>query len=307
MYVSRIRIIADPQNEVARSLSKSLEELGYFIVQEDPEVLVYFYPLGITVRKIIPFLKEKETDPVVISITDDASYVIPVIKEHRGGSFIGGLISDLLGSQLILTSRTSQMGLYSVEEFAWINGLEVKSQDADRLNVKLVKTGKIKIYQIDKIPIRWMEGFESSDSLEDADALIGENPDSHDKPVLLPRQVVVGLGYTSNTPPEVLIFSILNTMKSINIYERRLNFIAVPEIKQNDLNLQKVGRKVGASIIYVPMKELKGKGQSTTSRVAMDHFGVNGVCEPSLEVLGTKVVLKRTKRAYGVVSCLGVK
>ncbi|WP_252896456.1 cobalamin biosynthesis protein [Metallosphaera hakonensis] len=60
-------------------------------------------------------------------------------------------------------------------------------------------------------------------------------------------------------------------------------------------------------MIYVPIDQLKGRTQSTPSRVAKERFGVEGVCEPSLEALGTRIVLKRTKRAYGVVTCLGVK
>ncbi len=72
-------------------------------------------------------------------------------------------------------------------------------------------------------------------------------------------------------------------------------------------SLKKIGNLLGASVIYVPIDQLKGRTQSTPSRVAKERFGVEGVCEPSLEALGTRIVLKRTKRAYGVVTCLGVK
>ncbi|MEM2663364.1 MAG: cobalamin biosynthesis protein, partial [Metallosphaera sp.] len=80
-----------------------------------------------------------------------------------------------------------------------------------------------------------------------------------------------------------------------------------PEIKQGDERIKKIGNMLGASIIYVPLDQIRGRSQSTPSRVARDRFGIDGVCEPSLEALGTRIVLKRTKRAYGVVTCLGVK
>ena len=96
MYVSKIKIVSDPSNELAKTLAKRLEELGYYV-----EIYVFFYPLGITVRKILGLIRDKATDPVVISVTDDGSYVIPVIKEHRGGSILGGIIADLMGSQLV--------------------------------------------------------------------------------------------------------------------------------------------------------------------------------------------------------------
>ncbi|BCS91787.1 MAG: cobalt-precorrin 5A hydrolase [Metallosphaera javensis (ex Sakai et al. 2022)] len=305
MYVSKIKIVSDPGNDLARTLSKRLEELGYYIVHENPEIYVFFYPLGITVRKIQGLIRDKATDPVVISVTDDGSYVIPVIKEHRGGSILGGIIADLMGSQLILTSRTSQMGIYSVEEFAWINGLEIDSKVADLLNFKLVKNGKLKFYLEDKLDLKPVEGFEPTDRLENADFVIGE--ECAELPTLRPIRLAMGLGYTTNAPVEVLYFSAVSTMKSIHIHERRLDFIAVPELKRGDEKIKKIGNMLGASIIYVPLDQIRGRNQSTPSRVARERFGVEGVCEPSLEALGTKIVLKRTKRAYGVVTCLGVK
>ncbi|ABP96231.1 MULTISPECIES: cobalamin biosynthesis protein [Metallosphaera] len=305
MYVSKIKIVSDPSNELAKTLAKRLEELGYYVVNENPEIYVFFYPLGITVRKILGLIRDKATDPVVISVTDDGSYVIPVIKEHRGGSILGGIIADLMGSQLVLTSRTSQMGIYSVEEFAWMNGLEIDPKVADSLNFKLVKNGKLRFFVEDRLDLKVVEGFEPADRLENADLVIGE--ECSDLPTLRPKRLVIGLGYSTGVPLEVLYFSIVSTMKSLHVYERRLDFIAVPEIKQGDERIKKIGNMLGASIIYVPLDQIRGRSQSTPSRVARDRFGIDGVCEPSLEALGTRIVLKRTKRAYGVVTCLGVK
>ncbi|AWR99645.1 cobalamin biosynthesis protein CbiG [Metallosphaera hakonensis JCM 8857 = DSM 7519] len=305
MYVSRIQIVSDPSNVVAKSLAKSLEDIGYYIVQHHPEVYIYFYPIGITVRKIAGLIKDKVTDPVVISVTDDGSYVIPLIKEHRGGSIIGEIIADLMGSQLILTSRTSQLGIYSVEEFAWINGLSIDSKQSDILNMKLVRNGKLKIYLQDRLDLKVIEGFELVENSDEADACVGEEVNG--KPLLRPLHLALGIGYARNVPFEVLYFSAINTLKSIHVYEKRLEFIVTPEIKKDDEKLKKIGNLLGASVIYVPIDQLKGRTQSTPSRVAKERFGVEGVCEPSLEALGTRIVLKRTKRAYGVVTCLGVK
>ncbi|WP_252896455.1 cobalamin biosynthesis protein CbiG [Metallosphaera hakonensis] len=230
MYVSRIQIVSDPSNVVAKSLAKSLEDIGYYIVQHHPEVYIYFYPIGITVRKIAGLIKDKVTDPVVISVTDDGSYVIPLIKEHRGGSIIGEIIADLMGSQLILTSRTSQLGIYSVEEFAWINGLSIDSKQSDILNMKLVRNGKLKIYLQDRLDLKVIEGFELVENSDEADACVGEEVNG--KPLLRPLHLALGIGYARNVPFEVLYFSAINTLKSIHVYEKRLEFIVTPEIKK---------------------------------------------------------------------------
>jgi len=306
LYVSRIKIIASSGNKLAEELSSSLEELGYFIVDKKAEVLVFFYPLGITVRRIQNILREKLRDPVVISVTDDGSYVIPVIKEHWGGSFLGSIIADLLGSQLILTSRTAQLGLYSVEEFAWINALKIvnpkKILEADK---KLIKEGTLKVYS--QVRLQRVDGYEFVNDCKEADVVVGYECGDPEKLNMRPYSVMVGLGYSSNAPKEALYYSIKATLKSIFISETRLDFIVVPEVKKDDQKIKEVARTFNSSVIYVPVNDIRGRKQSTPSEVARKYLGVDGVCEPSIEALGGNLVLKRTRRAYGVVTCLGVK
>ncbi len=306
LYVSKIKIIANRENKLAEELSSSLEELGYFIVNEKPDALVFFYPIGITVRKIKDMLKGKLRDPVVISVTDDGSYVIPVIKEHWGGSFLGNLIADLLGSQLVLTSRTAQLGLYSVEEFAWINALRILNpRKILEVEKKLVKERTLNVYS--QIKLQKLEGYEFVEDCKEADITVGYECGSPDKLNMQPYSVIVGLGYSSNVPKEALYYSIKATLKSIFISETRLDFIVVPDVKKDDPKVKEVAKAFSSSVIYVPLEELKGKPQSTPSEVARKFLGVEGVCEPSIGAIGGDLVLKRTKRAYGVVTCLGVK
>ncbi|ARM75645.1 hypothetical protein [Acidianus manzaensis] len=127
MYVSKVRIIAEKNNSLAKKLAKNLDELGYTIVDKNPEILIYFNSINNIIHKI---LKMRELrDKIILSITDDGSYVIPILNEEKGGSIIGEIIADILGSQLILTSKTSQKGFYTIEEFAWINGLRIENSD----------------------------------------------------------------------------------------------------------------------------------------------------------------------------------
>ncbi len=307
MYVSKVKIIANKQNRIAKELSKDLEELGYFIVDNNPDVLIYFYPLGITIRKIAKNLKNKEKDPVVISITDDGGYVIPLIKEHWGGSFLGGIIADLLGSQLVLTSRTAQLGLYSIEEFAWVNGLEIINRNKLlEMEKKLIECKKLNVFS-NSVKLCKLEGYEIVEDCKDADIVVGSDCKALEKLIMRPYSVAMALGYTSSAPKESIYYSIKSTLKSIYISETRLDFILVPEIKKEDQKIREIAKSLGSTIIYVPIEELRNKIQSTPSQVARKYFNIEGVCEPSLEFLGSKIILKRTKRAYGVVTCLGIK
>lgn len=288
MYVSRIKIIAESSNELAKKVRNSLDELGYFIVDNKEEVQVYFYPIEEIIYRVKKFSTKT---PVIIGVTDDGSYVIPLFKEKCGGSFIAGMIADLLGSQLILTSRTSQQGVYSIQEFAWINGLEIiNGEKIDELEKKLLNSGKLKVYS--NIDIHTVEGYELTRKEEDADIIIKTDTEEEDKEIgdkkiiMKPLSLVIALSYSKDTPKEAIYYSIISTLKSINILRSTVNFIITSESKNGDKKIQDIAKSFNSTVIYVKEKQ---------------------PCEPSLDFVNARVILKKTKRAYGVLTCLGVK
>jgi len=288
LYVSRIKIIAESSNELAKKVRNSLDELGYFIVDNKEEVQVYFYPIEEIIYRVKKFSTKT---PVIIGVTDDGSYVIPLFKEKCGGSFIAGMIADLLGSQLILTSRTSQQGVYSIQEFAWINGLEIINREKiDELEKKLLNSGKLKVYS--NIDIHTVEGYELTRKEEDADIIIKTDTEEEDKEIgdkkiiMKPLSLVIALSYSKDTPKEAIYYSIISTLKSINILRSTVNFIITSESKNGDKKIQDVAKSFSSTVIYVKEKQ---------------------PCEPSLDFVNARVILKKTKRAYGVLTCLGVK
>jgi cobalt-precorrin 5A hydrolase len=288
LYVSRIKIIAESSNELAKKVRNSLDELGYFIVDNKEEVQVYFYPIEEIIYRVKKFSTKT---PVIIGVTDDGSYVIPLFKEKCGGSFIAGMIADLLGSQLILTSRTSQQGVYSIQEFAWINGLEIiNGEKIDELEKKLLTSGKLKVYS--NIDIHSVEGYELTRKEEDADIIIKTDTEEEDKEIgdkkiiMKPLSLVIALSYSKDTPKEAIYYSIISTLKSINILRSTVNFIITSESKNGDKKIQDIAKSFNSTVIYVKEKQ---------------------PCEPSLDFVNARVILKKTKRAYGVLTCLGVK
>jgi cobalt-precorrin 5A hydrolase len=288
LYVSRIKIIAESSNELAKKVRNSLDELGYFIVDNKEEVQVYFYPIEEIIYRVKKFSTKT---PVIIGVTDDGSYVIPLLKEKCGGSFISGMIADLLGSQVILTSRTSQQGVYSIQEFAWINGLEIINREKiDELEKKLLNSGKLKVYS--NIDIHTVEGYELTRKEEDADIIIKTDTEEEDKEIgdkkiiMKPLSLVIALSYSKDTPKEAIYYSIISTLKSINILRSTVNFIITSESKNGDKKIQDIAKSFNSTVIYVKEKQ---------------------PCEPSLDFVNARVILKKTKRAYGVLTCLGVK
>lgn len=281
--------MADNDNELAAKLAKTLDELGYFIENKDGvDAIIYFKSIGEVVSEVLANNALK--DKIIISVTEDGNYVIPILGEEIGGSIIGGIVADILSSQLVLTSKTSQLGVYSIREFAWINAIKFLNPDEIPIyEKKLIKEGKLKVFSED-LGIAIIEGYETTDDVDKADIVItsDENLEIGGKLVAKPLQLAIALDYQNDVPKEALYFAIASTLKSISIKRRKVDFLIVPKEKENEAKIKEVSKFFNSIVIYVPTEK---EGQ---------------ICN-SLCFTNSKIVLKQTKRAYGVYTCLGLE
>ncbi|WP_421920766.1 precorrin-4 C(11)-methyltransferase [Marinifilum sp.] len=89
------------------------------------EALIFIGALGICVREIAPFLKDKKTDPAVVNIDANGQFVQPVVSGHLGGANqLAEDISRLLGATSVITTVSDTFGLWALdllpEKHNWI-------------------------------------------------------------------------------------------------------------------------------------------------------------------------------------------
>lgn len=285
--------MAEEDNSIAMQLRKTLDELGYFILDtnDEAEGVIFFKSVDETIKEL--FDNYSLRDKIIISITEDGNYVIPILKEKLGGAIISGIIADILGSQLILTSRVSQAGLYGIEEFAWINAIKILNPEKIPIyEEKLLKQGKLNVFS-EEPSIANVEGYEIVDELDKADIVITQQEETiskEEKLIAKPLQLAVALSYSASVPKEALYFAIISTLKSINIRRRKIDFLIVPKEKESDEKIKEVSKFFSSLLLYIPFEKEK-----------------DDVCHQSLRFLQSRVVLKKAKRAYGIYTCLGIE
>ncbi len=86
--------------------------------------LVFIGALGICVREIAPFLKNKKTDPAVVNIDVNGRYVQPVVSGHIGGANeLAEKLARLLGAVPVITTVSDTSGLWQLDvipsQFNW--------------------------------------------------------------------------------------------------------------------------------------------------------------------------------------------
>ncbi|MEM4139438.1 MAG: hypothetical protein QW250_07900, partial [Sulfolobaceae archaeon] len=145
----------------------------------------------------------------------------------------------------------------------------LNSYKIKEINNKFIRNKLIKIYNDDLTRDYYIpDGYESTNSPENADIIISEkNYWLKEKLILKPIQVIVGVLYKKNVPEQVIKNVIELTNKSIGISPRRVDKIIRKEFEE-DIKLN--------------------------------------ICKSLLLTNNARIILKPSKRALNVYTCLGV-
>lgn len=121
-------------NEAGRRLADTIAlALGE---RTDIEAVVFVGALGICVRKILPMVKDKHTDPAVICVDTTGRYVIPVIGGHVGGAnALARQIANITGGEAVITTQSDNKGLWALDtlarDYGWTEAFEGKGINAE--------------------------------------------------------------------------------------------------------------------------------------------------------------------------------
>ena len=91
----------------------------YGPIFEWADAMVFVGSTGIAVREIAPFVKDKRTDPAVISMDELGTFVIPLLSGHIGGANELALkLAEVLEATPVITTATDINKKFSVDAWA---------------------------------------------------------------------------------------------------------------------------------------------------------------------------------------------
>ncbi|BBG24587.1 hypothetical protein IC006_1916 [Sulfuracidifex tepidarius] len=282
-----------------KSVFEIMDDLGYLITY--PTKANVIIVIGSTETAIKYFNKlNRRKNRILISISEDGSYVIPLIGETRGGSLLGSMISDLLGAELVLTSFFSQNVISTLDEFLWVNGLKIINPETkSAVNRTLREEKKVRILVDCKcMELKINDGFEIVKELDKADIIVTKDYEKYigtGKAILKPREILFPIWFTNSTPLETIIYSIFTTMKSAFLFEKRVDKLFVP---------QHTNMKFLDGITHVLRTDVC---KLDVEMYTTDENDYMELCSHILSRNGGKLLLKPKKRAMGVITCLGIK
>ena len=83
------------------------------------EALIFVGACGIAVRAIAPHVKDKFSDPAVVSVDEGGAFVVPLLSGHVGGANeLAVKVAALTGGQAVISTATDVNGLFAVDVWA---------------------------------------------------------------------------------------------------------------------------------------------------------------------------------------------
>ena len=115
--------ISEAGNEIALSLQR---QLGARVVQRTDvgkewknfDAFVFIGAMGICVRTIVPYIKDKHEDPAVVCVDSMGLNVISVLSGHVGGANdLTRDIAAMIGAREVITTQSDNAGLWALDTF----------------------------------------------------------------------------------------------------------------------------------------------------------------------------------------------
>lgn len=247
-------------------------------------ILVFIGALGIAVRAIAPFCKDKTFDPAVLVIDERGTFVIPVLSGHLGGAVDAAKeISAKLSAIPVITTATDVRDEFAVDVFAKRNNLSISDMKEAKAFTARILAGKEAEFTV--TPKKKCDG-----SL-----------------YLIPKVTVIGMGCRKGKSFEELKEFVSEKLKELGIDERSLKALVSVDKKKDEEGLIALSEAYEIPFLTYSAKTLmEQEGDFVHSDKVMEVTGADNVCERAVAAFGCrKFILKKTSQ-NGMTLAIGM-
>ena len=281
------------------------------------KALIFIGALGICVREIAPFLKDKKTDSAVINIDTNGKFVQPVVGGHLGGAnVLAQQIAEMLGAQSVITTVSDTSGLWALDtlpaRFNWkiecsgnLTRLMAAFVNGRKTALLLEARDKGTLFLETELPSHVDLFFKvSSFNPVDYQLIIAVTPFLHDfenKAVFYrPPMLHSGIGCQRDLPFDEFEKLLLDGFEHHRISPLSLASLGTVELKKDEPAFLKLSEKWRVPLCSFPGEELSRYEVPNPSERVREMTGSAGVAEASaMHLASNTLLIEKTKGKAG--------
>lgn len=274
------------------------------------DAIIAIMASGILIRTIAPFIESKVSDPAILNIDDNGTFVISTLSGHLGGAnALTNKIANLINAVPVITTSTDVNKKLGIDVLAKDLYLSIDNTKEILFFNKAILEGKKIVFTLNPNKNHdYLDDYLSNNTLE-IDVSIEYSPQinadeihvslDERKLILKEKKIVVGIGCRRGKECEKILEGFNKSLNELKIHHSRVNLLSSAEIKKDEKGILELSKKLDIPINFVDLDRLKlfESNDIQKSEFVKSKFGIYGVCEPSALITAgfdSKLIYKKT-------------
>lgn len=271
------------------------------------DAVVFVGACGIAVRAIVPFIKDKLTDPAVVSIDDRGQFAVPLLSGHVGGANeLAAAVARASGGIPVISTATDIHQKFAVDLWAKEYGIRLcERQYAKEVSAALLDGRTIGItsdfFMDEDLP----DGLVHADSGELGICISWDTQTQPFRHTLhaVPQIVTVGVGCRKNVAPETFERAVQDSLKRHNLSIESVASLATIDLKSEEPCIHAFCNAYRLPLVTASAEMLASvEGKFTASEFVGRITGVENVCERAAVLAGGGALIFRKQCQDGVTA-----
>ncbi len=304
--------------------------------------LVFVGAAGIAVRGIAPFVKDKFTDPAVVSVDEFGRFAVPLLSGHVGGANeLAELTARITGGVPVISTASDLNQIFAVDVWAEKQFLSITDRRlAKKVTAALLRGESVGFFSDFPVTGELPEGLVklssgAPDRLPERslpEKSVQERPDLSLFPAcvyvtcrsaesvrkeygpaaqkilrLVPRCLSLGCGCKKDFPPEQAVRHAEEFLQNAGMDPEAVMEVATIDLKEKEAALRAVAKQFrGIYRLHSAEALAKVPGEFHDSDFVRQTVGVGNVCERAAMRYGTELLVPKT--AYeGITFALSLR
>lgn len=261
------------------------------------DALIFVGACGIAVRGIAPHVRDKTTDPAVLSVDELARFVIPLLSGHIGGAnALAARLAEALGAIAATTTATDINNRFSVDAWAAAQGLHIDDIKAAKAVSAAILEGPVPLCSDLPIVGELPPGVTAGESGPVGVCVSCRQRRPFDTTLLLvPKAVRLGVGCRRGTAATDIRALVDEALEAHQIHPAAVKAVGSIDLKQDEPGLLAYCREQGWPVEFYTASRLEAvEGAFTPSDFVRRTTGVDNVCERAAALGGGELVIRKT-------------
>lgn len=271
----------------------------------DTDALLFVGASGIAVRAIAPYVRDKFTDPAVVSVDEAGRFVVPLLSGHVGGANdLARLVARLTGGAAAVSTATDVNGCFAVDQWAREQGFFLDGREAaKRVSASLL--AGISVGLSSDFPVQGELPRGVAEGPAETGIALTLDPEKTPFPHtvhLIPPVLHLGIGCRRGTAAETIATVVERVFAAHHLSLKGVAAVGSIDLKKDEPGLLAFCQSLGLSLTTYSAEDLAAvPGDFTPSPFVKGVTGVDNVCErAAVRRGGTLIVPKQAREGVTV-------